>query len=68
MYICTVKGNSRVMICTLSGAHWQQASNLLALRRFGLIWTDWDNRAYQYNTKQYTQNLLAGPLGSTRAS
>ena len=30
------------MIYTSSSAHWQQATKLLALRRFGLIWKDWD--------------------------
>ena len=40
MYFCTVNVNSRVMICTLSSAHWQQASKLSALRCFELIWTD----------------------------
>ena len=40
MYFCTVTGNSRVMICTLSSAHWQQASKhsaCSALSRFGKI-------------------------------
>ena len=37
MYFCTVNGNSRVMICTLSSARWQQASKLSILRRFELI-------------------------------
>ena len=48
MYFCTVNGNSRVMICTLSSAHWQQASKVSALRRFQLIWKHWDKCAYQY--------------------
>ena len=37
MYFCTVNRNSKVMICTLSSAHWQQASKLsspCALSRF----------------------------------
>ena len=37
------------MICTLSSAHWQQASNLSAMRRFESIWKD--KCAYQYNNK-----------------
>ena len=38
MYCCTVNENRKVTICTLSSAHWQQASNLSALRHFELIW------------------------------
>ena len=37
MYFCTVTGNSRAMICTLSSARWQQASKLSAMRRFESI-------------------------------
>ena len=40
MYFSTVNVNSRVMICTLSSAHWQQASKHLAcgaLNWFGMI-------------------------------
>ena len=41
MYFCTVNRNSRVMTCTLSSAHWQQASKSFqpcgALSRFGKI-------------------------------
>ena len=37
------------MICTLSSAHWQQASQFSALRRFESIWVDCDKCAYQYN-------------------
>ena len=40
---------SRVMISTLSSAHLQLASKLSALRRFELIWGDWDKCAYQCN-------------------
>ena len=36
-YFCTVNGNSRAMICTLSSAHWQQASKFSALQRFESI-------------------------------
>ena len=36
----TVNVSSRVVVCTLSSAHWQQASKLSALRRFELIWKD----------------------------
>ena len=32
-----VNVNSKVMICTVSSAHWQQDSKLAALRRFELI-------------------------------
>ena len=49
MYFCTVNGNSRVMTCTLSIAHWQQASKLSTLRRFESIWKDWNKCAYQCN-------------------
>ena len=31
MYFCTVTVHSRVVNCTLSSAHWQQASKLTAL-------------------------------------
>ena len=37
LYFCTVNGNSRVMICTLSSAHCQQSSKLSALQCFELI-------------------------------
>ena len=38
MYCCTVNGNSRTMICTLSSAHWQRASKLSGcLSRFRKI-------------------------------
>ena len=40
MYFCTASVNSRVMICTLSSAHWQQASKIQpcgALNYFGKI-------------------------------
>ena len=49
MYFCTVNGNSWVMICILSSAHWQQTSKLSALWRFQLNWKDSDKCAYQYN-------------------
>ena len=34
MYFCTVNGNNKAMICTLSSAHWQPCG---ALNRFGKI-------------------------------
>ena len=41
MYFCSVNGNCRVTICTLSSAHWQQASKRVqpcgALSWFGKI-------------------------------
>ena len=38
------------MVCTLISVHWQQAaSKFSALRRFKLIWTDWDKCADQYS-------------------
>ena len=37
----------------LSGAHWQQASKLSALRRFELICKDGDKCAYQYYYYDY---------------
>ena len=40
------------MICTLSSAHWQQASKISALQSFELIWKDLDKSAYQYNNKK----------------
>ena len=49
MHFCTVNGNCRVMICRLSSAYWQQASNLSSLRCFESIWKDWD----QYNKKNF---------------
>ena len=39
------KWNSRIMICTLSSAYWQQDSKRSALRRFESIWKDWDKNA-----------------------
>ena len=45
MHFCTVKVNSRVMICTLSSTNWKHASELSTLRRFELIWKDWDKSA-----------------------
>ena len=46
MYFCTVDVNSRVMICTLSSTHWQQASTL---RPFELIWKDWHALCIHWN-------------------
>ena len=38
MYFCTVNGNSRAMICTLSRAHWLQSFYPCdALSRFGKV-------------------------------
>ena len=35
--------NGKVMVCTWSSAHWQQASKLSALWCFELTWKYWDN-------------------------
>ena len=51
-----VNGNSTVMICTLSSAHWQQASKLSALKHFELIWKDWEKCTYQYNNNNNNNN------------
>ena len=42
MYFCTLNASSRVMICTSSSIHWQQASKLSALQHFELTWKDQD--------------------------
>ena len=61
LYFCTVNWNSKVMICTWSSAHWQQASKLSSpSRRFQSIWKDWDKRAYQYNTILIWPSRLTG--------
>ena len=62
MYICTVNGNSRVMICTLSSAHWQQASKLSALWCFDFFGKDWDKCAY-INTKIINSTCLLFLVG-----
>ena len=49
MYFCTVNENSRVMICTLSSAHWRQASKLSAVWRFELIRKHWGKYAHPYH-------------------
>ena len=57
MYFCTVNGNSKVMMCTLSSAHWQQASKLSspcgALSRFEKIEINAPINTIKYNTIQY---------------
>ena len=58
MYFCTVNGYSRAMICTLSSAHWLQASKLSALLRLETIWKDWDKCAYQYNNNNSSKKIL----------
>ena len=49
MYFCAVNENSRVMICTLSSAHWQQVSKSFQPCS-ALSWKDWQECAYQYNS------------------
>ena len=56
MYLCKVNVTSRAMICTLSSADWRQASKLSVLRRFELIYNDWDKAAYQSNTNDNNGN------------
>ena len=58
MYLCTVYGNSRALICTLSRAHWQQDSKRSALRRSESIWKDSDKCAYRYNINNNDNNNL----------
>ena len=54
MYFCTVNGNSKIMICTLSSAHWQQASKLSspcgALSRFETTEINAPINTIQYKT------------------
>ena len=61
MYFCTVNINSRIMLCTLRSANWQQASKLSVLWRFELIWKYWDKCAHQYSNYHYNccMNLKA---------
>ena len=56
---CTVNVNSRVMICTLNNAHWQQTSKFSALWRFELIWKDWDKYAHQYTVMILLLNCIS---------
>ena len=69
MYFCTVHGNSRVMICALNSAHWQQGSKLSAVRRFELIRIDLDKCAYQYddnNDNNHDNNVKRYSLFTTK--
>ena len=57
MYFCTVNVNSRVVICTISSAHWQQASKLSALWRFELIWKDGGKCAHEYSNNNNNNSI-----------
>ena len=71
MYFCTVNENSKVMICTINSAHWQQPGLLESCHPHAALCVDLKRLrlmrlSIQYNTIQYNTILNFSHWGTKR--